>query len=69
MEKELAVKVQQFEAYTLTTDEILELFAELIRTGKAWKMIGIYPIIANGMIEDGWITKEGEITAFAWETD
>jgi hypothetical protein len=44
------------------TEEQLELFAELIRTGRAWTLNGSYELTARHLIDAGYITPHGEIT-------
>jgi hypothetical protein len=44
------------------TEEQLELFAELIRTGRAWSLKGSYELTARHLIDAGYITLHGEIT-------
>jgi hypothetical protein len=44
------------------TEEQLELFAELIRTGRAWTLKGSYELPARHLIDAGYITPHGEIT-------
>lgn len=44
------------------TEEQLELFAELIRTGRAWTLKGSYELTARHLVDAGYITPNGEIT-------
>ena len=44
------------------TEEQLELFAELIRTGRAWTLKGSYELTARHLVDTGYITPNGEIT-------
>jgi hypothetical protein len=44
------------------TEEQLELFAELIRTRRAWTLKGSYELTARHLIDAGYITPHGEIT-------
>ncbi len=54
-------KIMDYEAGTLTMDEILELFADLIKTGMAWELQGSYGRTAHALIEGGVINLNGEI--------
>jgi hypothetical protein len=44
------------------TEEQLELFAELIRTGRAWTLKGSYEHTARHLIDAEYITPHGQIT-------
>lgn len=41
--------------------DVLELFAELIRSGQAWSLQGHYGRSAEQLIDRGYISKEGKI--------
>jgi hypothetical protein len=51
----------EFESGDLDLAGTLELFSELIRTGKAWHLQGFYGRSANVLIRKGWIDEDGEI--------
>ena len=55
---DLIIRFEQGEAEPA---EILELFAELIRTGQAWTLQGSYGRYAARLIETGLIDGDGEI--------
>jgi hypothetical protein len=59
------VDVQDIIAYeegTLTPRQVLELFAELIRTGTAFELQGHYGRTAVGFLEAGFVLPNGDIT-------
>ena len=58
---DLVDKIMAFENDKLDKDEIIELFAGLVRTGMAWELQPMYGRIAKQMIADEWISPEGEI--------
>jgi hypothetical protein len=45
-------------------EAILSLFAELVRTGWIDRMPAHYRSTAQGLIDDDWISEEGEILVF-----
>jgi hypothetical protein len=58
-------KIIEFEMGDLSGSETLELFSELIRTGMAWSLQGIYGRTARALIEQGLIDDYGTID---WDT-
>lgn len=58
---ELVDKLIAYESGTLEGKQTLELFAELIRDGKAWSLQGNYGRTATSLIDKGLISKEGII--------
>ena len=53
--------IMDYESGELEAEKTLELFGELIRTGQAWQLQGIYGRQATALIEAGYISKSGEI--------
>lgn len=50
-----------FEAGELDDAKTLELFAELVRTGRAWTLQGSYGRAAASLIESGYLSQDGTI--------
>ena len=50
-----------FESGELTTEEQIELFARLIKSGMAWTLQGSYGRTAKHLIDSGVIDTDGEI--------
>ncbi len=50
-----------YETGNLSQWGILKLFSELVKTGQAWTLQGSYGRTAARLIEDGYLTPEGEI--------
>ena len=55
--------LEDYEAGYLGTSETLELFAELIRTAQVWNLRGPYLNEALHLIDGGYVTSGGKITA------
>lgn len=60
-EKNLADFIIDFEAGSLEWLDCLNLFAYLIKTKQAWSLQGSYGRHAMTLIEEGYISKEGDI--------
>jgi hypothetical protein len=54
-------KLIQFEAGHMEHGEYIRLFADLIKDGTAWSLQGMYVRNAQNLIDNGWISKEGEV--------
>jgi hypothetical protein len=50
-----------YESGQLSQEGILELFAELIKSGKVWVLQGSYGRQAQTLIEGGYISDKGRI--------
>lgn len=55
-------QIMAYESGELDAAATLELFAQLIASGMAWKLQGGYGRAARHMIEAGYITRAGDIT-------
>ena len=65
MDKEkLTGYIIAYEENKLSFDKCLELHAYLIKTGMAYNLQGHYGRIANALIEQGYISKDGKITFY-----
>jgi hypothetical protein len=51
----------EYELGELNTQEILDLFSELVKSGMAWTLQGHYGRAANALIERGYLSKDGTI--------
>ena len=55
-------KIINYECGLLDDTGVLELFAELISSGKAWTLQGSYGRTASALIDAGYIDTDGNIT-------
>ena len=53
-------KIIDFECGLLDDTGVLELFAELISSGTAWKLQGSYGRTASALIDAGYISEDGK---------
>lgn len=60
-------KIIAYEAGELNTRQEIELMAELIKTGQAFKLQGSYGRAATGLIESGVVSDTGEINEEAYD--
>ena len=58
---DLADLIIAYETGELKPEHTLKLFAELIRTKQAWSLQGCYGRTAQGLIDEGYISKTGTI--------
>jgi len=59
---DLVGDIMAFESGELSPGRTLDLFAHLVKTGQAWTLQGSYGRTAAALIEQGYITPEGEVT-------
>lgn len=50
-----------YENGDLSDQEVVMLFASLIRSGLAWRLQGHYGRTAMGFLDNGWISPEGQV--------
>ena len=50
-----------YEDGMLDTQEILNLFSQLVASGLAWQLQGLYGRQAQSLIDSGYLDKEGNI--------
>jgi hypothetical protein len=51
-----------YENGELTDQEVVYLFAELVKSGMAWALQGHYGRTANALIKEGWFDREGNLS-------
>ncbi|MFJ3775251.1 hypothetical protein ACIPX0_26510 [Streptomyces sp. NPDC090075] len=59
--KDITLDLIAFEADELEIDEIVDLFATLIRSGMAWTLQGSYGRTAQALIDQGVISPMGHV--------
>jgi hypothetical protein len=57
----LVDRIMAYEGGEITNDEVLELFAYLIKSGDAWSLQGAYGRAATWFIENGFLSPKGDI--------
>ena len=57
----------QYESGELDDQQVVFLFADLIRTGQAWMLQGHYARTAQRLIDAGWIDKKGNVSLEVFE--
>lgn len=62
----LVDKIIDYESGDLEFTETLELFSELIKNGMVWQLQGHYGRTASVLIDNGYISKTGEILKTEW---
>ena len=60
---DLVDKIVAYESNELEPNAIIELFAELVKTGLAYTLQGHYGRGAEALIEQGYIDKKGNVLA------
>lgn len=59
--------VEGFDGEEHTAEEHLQAWAYLIKSGNAWNLQGWYGRNASQFIDNGYITKQGDITELGYE--
>ena len=60
-------KIMRHETGQMSQRETLEFFGELVSTGQAWQLQGAYGRAASTLVDEGYLTAEGEVTALGLE--
>lgn len=51
-----------YEQGELNDQEVVCLFADLVRSGLAWELQGSYGRTAQALIKEGWFDREGNLS-------
>jgi hypothetical protein len=55
-----------YEEGTISYQDFIELFSNLIKSGLCWQLQGFYGRTAMQLIDEGLITEQGRITQLAY---
>ena len=66
-EKSSIDNIIAYEQGELNDQEVVCLFAELVKSGMAWSLQGSYGRTALAFIEEGWIDHEGNVSLAVFE--
>jgi hypothetical protein len=58
---DLVSKIIAWESGELSDNETIEFFSELVKNGMAWSLQGMYGRFAMGLIENGFLSRSGEV--------
>lgn len=56
--------IMQFEGGEISTEEVIDGFSHLIKTGIVWSLQGSYGRTAANLIESGYISPDGEVLEY-----
>jgi hypothetical protein len=65
---DLVTAIMNYESNDYTTNEMIELFSELVKTGLVFSLQGHYGRQADYLIQEGWLSETGEILKLDDET-
>ena len=63
-EYDLVGNIIAYETGYLHGDSVINLFANLVKTGKAWTLQGSYGRTARNLIDEGYLSEEGEVLSY-----
>lgn len=61
---QLLDKIIAFEGGEMDDIELIDFFSELVKNGMAWTLQGMYGRTAMSLIEQGYISRNGEILCY-----
>ena len=65
---DIVSSIMEYETGTLDDKGIIDLFAELVKTGQAWTLQGAYGRMAANLINAGYIDKKGNVVTYKQKT-
>jgi hypothetical protein len=66
---DLIDKIIAYESGELTDQQLVYLFAELVKSGMAWTLQGHYGRTAAALIDAGYIDREGSVSLAVLELE
>lgn len=61
---DLVTKIIEYENGEMEDNSIIDFFSELIKSGQCWSLQGSYGRVAQTLIDDGYISEEGEVLEY-----
>ena len=61
MVKDLVSKIMKWEAGEMSNKETVRFFGQLVKSGMAWRLQGMYGRMAISLINQGYISKSGDV--------
>jgi len=61
MAKDLVSKIMRWEAGEMSEKDTVRFFGQLVKSGMAWRLQGMYGRMAESLISQGYISKSGDV--------
>lgn len=68
-ENDVVGYIIEYESGELSEEGFMDLFSHLIQTGQCWTLQGHYGRTAQSLIDNGYISKTGEILMYPSEAE
>lgn len=61
MSKDLVSKIMAWESGEMTAKQTVRFFGQLVKSGMAWRLQGMYGRTAESLIHQGYISRSGDV--------